>query len=99
MKPLIVIIALAIAAFRTVLLFRDFNPHVERGYEAFAHLFEGGLVGVWLSRVGWPGVGHLAFALLFGWCTSTHWCMRTASALANVEIVCVSISLYQKFNP
>ncbi len=54
MKTTLTIAAVAFGLFRPVLLFVDFNPHIEAWYEAFAHLFVGGLLGLWwCNRQSW----------------------------------------------
>ena len=93
MKPLIIALAVLIAAFRPVLIFRDFNPHIESGYEALAHLFVGGLVGAWwISET--CGLSKLIYLLLFAWAMrSQRWQMRTASVLTLVEIGSVAVTV------
>lgn len=62
MKNAVIIAAVAIGLFRPVLLFVEFNQHVEASYEAFAHLLVGALIGAWwVTRRRWMLV---AFALL-----------------------------------
>jgi hypothetical protein len=48
MKPWIIALAVLIGAFRPVLLFKEFNPHVVNAYTAFAHIFIGMVLGFWL---------------------------------------------------
>ena len=94
MKPTL-FIAVLIGAFRPVMLFVEFNPHLIDGYKDFSHLFVGGLIGVWLytgGRVLW-----LIPSLLYAFVDSTaSWQIRTASALSIVEIVCATFTFLGK---
>ena len=90
MKPTI-IIAVLIAAFRPVMLFVEFNPHLIDGYKDFSHLFVGGLIGVWFLQGG--KVLWLVPVLLYAFVDrSASWQIRTASALSIVEIVCATFT-------
>lgn len=90
MKPTI-FIAVIVAAIRPLMLFIDFNEHLVDGYKDFAHLFVGGLIGVWLMQGG--KVLWLIPILLYGFVDgSASWQIRTASALSIVEIVCALIA-------
>jgi len=49
LKPTI-FIAVIVAAIRPLMPFVDFKEHLVDRYEDFAHLFVGGLIGVWLMQ-------------------------------------------------
>lgn len=89
MKPLILSLAIAIGLFRPVLLFVEFNPHIEAGYEAFAHIFVGVLLGIWLiyrdveQDLGVNG-------------GLQPWVMRTFWALAVIEVICAAVGVAMK---
>lgn len=90
MKPTI-IIAVLIGAFRPLMLFVEFNSRLIDGYKDFAHLFVGGLIGVWFLQGGtvlWL-VPMLPYAAFDG---TASWQIRTASALSIVEIVCATFT-------
>lgn len=90
MKPTI-FIAVIVAAIRPLMLFVDFNPHLIDAYKDFAHLFVGGLIGVWFMQGG--KISWLVPILLYGFADrSASWQIRTASALSIVEIVCATIT-------
>ena len=90
MKPTI-FIAVIVAAIRPLMLVVDFNEHLVDGYKDLAHLFVGGLIGVWLTQGG--KILWLIPILLYGFADRTaSWQIRTASALSIVEIVCATIT-------
>jgi hypothetical protein len=94
MKPAI-FIAVLVAAFRPLMLFVEFNPHVIDGYKDFAHLFVGGLIGVWFLQGGkvlWL-IPTLLYAAFDATCS---WQIRTASALSLVEIACAALTFAGK---
>lgn len=95
MKLAVILLAILIGAFRPVLLFYEFNPHIESGYEAAAHLFTGGLVGCWLANHKFS-LGLILLLLTAFARSSESWLMRTASALTAVEIICVGIGIAVK---
>ena len=93
MKPTIFIAAI-VAAIRPLMLFVDFNEHLVDGYKDFAHLFVGGLIGVWLMQGG--RILWLIPMLLWGFADrSASWQIRTASALSIIEIVCATITEFR----
>jgi hypothetical protein len=87
-KDAILVAAVLIGLFRPVLLFVDFNTHVEAAYEAVAHILVGLLLGLWLySR----DVQTWAAALeLRPWVMPTFW------TLAAVEVICAGIGIAMK---
>lgn len=100
MKPFVILLAIAVGLFRPVLLFVEFGPHVDAGYQALAHLLVGGLIGAWylvpapefrtpLDRT----VGLVPVLLLAAFCQRPHWQIRLASALTWVEIICATIKI------
>lgn len=93
MKPTI-FIAILIGAFRPLMLFVDFSdlsPGLVDAYKDFAHLFVGGLIGVWLLQGG--KVLWLVPMLLYGFLDrSASWQICTASALSIVEILCATLT-------
>jgi hypothetical protein len=90
LKPSI-FIAVIVAAIRPLMLFVDVNSHLIDGYKDFAHLFVGGLIGVWLVQGG--KISWLIPTLLYRIADrSASWQIRTASALSIVEIVCATIT-------
>lgn len=95
MKPLLILLCLAVAAFRPVLLFVEVGPHVQGSYEAVAHLLVGGLAGAWLmhrhaARV-WRHVPYLEEQILYA--QNRYWLRLSFWLLAAVELVCVAIKL------
>ena len=53
-KLLAIEAAVLIGLFRPVLLFVEFNHHIELSYQAIAHLYMGGLAGWWMAKEeGW----------------------------------------------
>lgn len=86
MKPFVLILSLAVALFRPVLLFVEVNEHLQSSYEAVAHLLVGGLF-----TAGW---------LAEGWLVEVDdiqegrwWCFQVAVGLTVVEIVCAGITI------
>lgn len=99
MKPLIILAAILVGLFRPVLLFREFNPHVESGYQAVSHILVGLLLGAWYAtrsaqqevwKIGGRGdnLGPAARA----WLLNTFW------ILTAIEVACAAITIYRKFN-
>jgi hypothetical protein len=98
MKPYILALAVAVALFRPVLLFVDFNEHIDRTYQAIAHGLVLGLVGYWLGTYNLSGVWFTVKRLLYSAIRlDQSWEIRTASALTWVEIICAALSALRKF--
>jgi hypothetical protein len=92
---LTILIAVLLAVFRPMMLFVDFNPHLVDIYKDFAHLFVGGLIGVWFVQGG--KILWLVPMLLYGFADrSASWQIRAASALSIVEIVCATFTFLGK---
>lgn len=89
---LTIFFAAILAAFRPLMVFVDFDPHLIDTYKDFAHLFVGGLIGAWLMQGG--KVLWLIPTLLYAFLDhSASWQIRIASALSIVEIVCATLTL------
>lgn len=100
MKPAIILAAVLIGAFRPVLLFRDFNSHVEVGYQAVAHILVGMLLGAWyvlkesqdaLIQGGYSQLSPMQAADKRAWLIQTFW------ILTAIEVICAAITIYRKF--
>jgi hypothetical protein len=77
------------------MLFVDFNSQLVDIYKDFAHLFVGGLIGVWFVQGG--KVLWLVPVLLYGFADrSASWQIRIASGLSIVEIACATFTFLGK---
>jgi hypothetical protein len=96
-KPAVIIACLLVAAFRPVLLFVDFNSHVEVGYQAVAHMLVGGLLAVGYT-LRWLGKRTLssneANAIIDD---ISNWTMTAGWSLTAVEVICAGITIARKF--
>lgn len=90
MKPYVIALAIAIGAFRPVLIFVDFNPHIEASYQAMAHLLVGGLLGAHLGYRKHERFGEPLWSVDYDWLIVTFW------ALTAVEVICAGITIFQK---
>lgn len=96
MKPAVYIACLLVGAFRPVLLFVDFNPHVDMSYQAAAHFLVATLLCVAYRNV-WPGWGWLVKDLLTGFLEvldepySRH--LVWASVLTWIELICTGVKV------
>jgi hypothetical protein len=86
MKLWFIIAAILIGLFRPVLLFREFNPHIESGYEAIAHIFVGILLGIWLIDRKYNG-------LISPW---KSWAVPIFWTLNAIEVTCAAIAIAMK---
>ena len=87
-KTLIIVAAVLIGLFRPVLIFVEFNPHIEAAYEAASHILVGLLLGLWLySRdvQTWAGALELR-----------PWVMPVFWILTAIEVVCAATSFFMK---
>lgn len=83
MKPILLITVAAVAAFRPVLLFVDFNEHIDASYQAVAHMLVAGLYVRYFSHRQWfPNVLDRHVGLLYA-----------ANFLVLVEVVCAGLKL------
>lgn len=83
MKPLLIIAVAAVAVFRPVLLFVDFNEHVDASYQAAAHMLVAGLYVRYFSWRQWfPGAIDRPVGLLYA-----------ANLLVVVEVICAGLKL------
>ena len=100
MKPLIILAAILVGAFRPVLLFREFNPHVESGYQAIAHILVGLLLGAWYAtKLGQQEVWKIGGRGDSLGPAARAWLLKTFWLLTAIEVICAGITIYRKLNP
>ncbi len=49
MNPFLTLLSVLVGLFRPVLLFTEFNSHIESSYQAVAHILVGVLLTAWLT--------------------------------------------------
>lgn len=91
LKALVILVAIAVGLFRPVLIFAQFNEHLEASYQAIAHILVGGLFAWHYATVcEWRRYGEWANAR-----PREIW-LTLACALTCIEIVCFAITLLLK---
>lgn len=88
MKAFFIVLSVLVGLFRPVLLFKEFNHHIESSYQAIAHILVGVLLCLWLTKtdVGDPVLKSRQYQLTY----------ENSAAiliiLTIIEVVCVVAS-------
>ncbi len=90
MRVLLISLSALVGLFRPVLLFTEFNHHIESSYQAIAHILVGVLLCLWLTKtdVGDPTLKNRSYQLLYEESTAI------LAILTIIEVSCVVASFY-----
>lgn len=89
MRVFLIILSVLVGAFRPVLLFKEFNPHIQSSYEAVAHILVGALLCAWLTST------DLGYEVLAREYKLTYQDSKVILfTLTAIEVICALVAFY-----